>query len=181
MRLRALLAATIVLGIAAPALAAEHAPASARADHPPPPASSPPPPPRHAPSPFAAVLSRQPLGHGPAAWLTLSEAAAWRALAGATPVTRQATRWRYAQALIARDRGGDALGVLDVMAADDPALARVAAWRRARGIALTLLDRRDAAIAAFDDRALDTDTETCLWRLRSLASARAGTAPAPPR
>jgi hypothetical protein len=185
MRLRALLAATVVLGLAAPALAAEHAPVPARADHPPPPASSPPassppPPPRHAPSPFAAVLSRQPLGHGPAAWPTLNEATAWRALAGATPATRQATRWRYAQALIARDRGGDALGVLDVMAADDPALARVAAWRRARGIALTLLGRRDAAIAAFDDRALDTDTETCLWRLRSLASARAGTAPAPP-
>ena len=136
MRLRALLAATVVLGLAAPALAAEHAPVPARADHPPPPASSPPassppPPPRHAPSPFAAVLSRQPLGHGPAAWPTLSESAAWRALAGATPATRQATRWRYAEALIARDRGGDALGVLDVMAADDPALARVAAWRRA--------------------------------------------------
>ena len=125
---------------------------------------------RPLPAPFAAELAQQPLPRI-GAWVAVDDAAAWTALAAATPATRQAVRWRYATALIARARGEEALGVLDVMVADDPDLARIVAWRRARGVALAMLGRTDAAIAALDDPALATDPEACLWRMRTLADA----------
>ena len=177
--IRLAIALAIGAGLAGPHAARAAEPSHPSAPHPstphpgtPTPAQpSPPAPARPAPVPFAAELAAQPLPPARTAWTAISEQAAWAALATATPATRQATRWRYAVALIARDRAGEALGVLDVMAADDTGLAKVAAWRRARGVALGRLGRTDPAIAALDDPALATDPETCLWRMRILAEA----------
>ncbi|MBD8471718.1 hypothetical protein [Sphingomonas sp. CFBP 8765] len=176
--IRLAIALAIGAGLAGPHAARAAEPSHPSAPHPstPHPSTtpaqpSPPAPARPAPVPFAAELAAQPLPPARTAWTAMSEQAAWAALATATPATRQATRWRYALALIARDRAGEALGVLDVMAADDTGLAKVAAWRRARGVALGRLGRTDPAIAALDDPALATDPETCLWRMRILAEA----------
>ncbi len=176
--IRLAIALAIGAGLAGPHAARAAEPSHPSAPHPSTPhpittpaQPSPPAPARPAPVPFAAELAAQPLPPARAAWTAMSEQAAWAALATATPATRQATRWRYAVALIARDRAGEALGVLDVMAADDTGLAKVAAWRRARGVALGRLGRTDPAIAALDDPALATDPETCLWRMRILAEA----------
>lgn len=167
----------VVLGLAAaialgqPARAADHPAPSAPTRPSPSPATAAPSAPAPAPSPFAVELAQRPLAAADTAWSATTETAAWAALAEATPVTRQAVRWRYVQGLIARAKGSEALGVLDVMATTDPALPRIPAWRRAQGVALALLARTDAAIAAFDDPALATDPETCLWRMRVLATA----------
>ena len=123
---------------------------------------------------FAAVLMDRPMESGEAAWPRLAEADAWRAnLVGGVAV-RQSSRWNQARSLIARGRGGDALGVMEVMASDAPDLAIVPAWRRARGAALTLLRRPDDAVAALADDRLIGDPEACLWRMRALAEAGRG-------
>ncbi|HVF93510.1 MAG TPA: hypothetical protein VM900_04280 [Sphingomonas sp.] len=115
---------------------------------------------------FAAALAEQPLAWGTKAWPQRSDAAGWAALAAATPSSRQATRWAMAQSLIGKTRAAEAIGVLDVMASDDPDLALVPAWRRARGVALAMLERPVEATAALADERLAADPESCLWRLR---------------
>ena len=120
---------------------------------------------------FAPVLIERPLVAGVAAWPRIADATAWRANLAGGAASRQSSRWAYARSLIAARRGGDALGVLEVMATDDPDLAIVPAWRRARGAALTLVQRPDDAVAAFADDRLLGDAETCLWRMRALADA----------
>lgn len=123
---------------------------------------------------FAAMLIERPLESGAAAWPQLADADAWRADIVGGVAARQSSRWTYARSLIARRRGGAALGVLDVMATDDPDLAMVPAWRRARGAALTLLRRQDDAVAALADDRLAGDAEACLWRMRALAEGGQG-------
>jgi len=95
----------------------------------------------------------------------------WRALAHSRGLDRQRMRWDYARSLIGRQRGAEALGVLDVMVADDPDLALVDGFRLARGAALVLLHRPDAAIEALAAGALPRHPEACAWRMRALADA----------
>lgn len=125
---------------------------------------------------FAAVLMDRPLEIGTAAWPRMTEEAAWRANLVGGVAARQSSRWAYARSLIGRRRGGDSLGVIEVMATDDPDLSIVPAWRRARGAALTLLRRPDDAVAALADERLVVDPEACLWRMRALAEAGRGAA-----
>lgn len=119
---------------------------------------------------FAARLAQRPPITGPAAWAILDEQAAWRALAA--DAHRQEARWAYARSLIGRDRGAEALGVLDVMQQDDPDLRMVDAFRLARGAALTLMRRHDDALAQFGESADGAPlpgAEACAWRMRLLA------------
>ncbi len=119
---------------------------------------------------FAAELADRPLLWGPAAWPHRAEAESWTDIIAAPPARRQAARWSYVQSLIARARAAEALGVLDVMAADDPDLALVPAWQRAHGVALALLGRAHAASLELTDERLARDPEACLWRVRTAAA-----------
>lgn len=116
---------------------------------------------------FAAVLAERPLPSG-IATASLTTESAWTALAAATPDTRQSVRWDYATSLVARGGGAEAIGVLDVMRADDPDLALVPAWVRARGIAAAMAHQPREALAILGDVTLQGDAEACLWRMRAL-------------
>lgn len=119
---------------------------------------------------FAPWLADQPIA-GPAdAWRTIPDATVWHSIVTAAPSERQAARWAYARSLIATGRGPDAIGVLDVMAADDPDLTLVAAWQRAHGVAQIQARHFAEGIAALRQPALFGDAESCLWRMRALSA-----------
>lgn len=119
---------------------------------------------------FAADLAQQPTITGPSAWLKLSYADAWKRLSTAVPSERQQARFDYARSLIRRERGAEALGVLDVMRQDDPDLGLVDSYRIARGAALVQVNRVDEAIAELSAPTLARNPEACIWRLRGLAN-----------
>jgi tetratricopeptide (TPR) repeat protein len=125
---------------------------------------------------FAPRLAQTAPLVSPAAWAMIGDDVAWRAIARSSGVGRQQARWDYARSLIGRGRGAEAVGVLDVMAADDPDLALVDAWRIAHGAALVLLDRPAEAAEALAGNGLDTNPEACAWRLRALAAVAPGSA-----
>ncbi|HWW65154.1 MAG TPA: hypothetical protein VNZ43_10375 [Sphingomonadaceae bacterium] len=125
---------------------------------------------------FAAALAQSAPIASPAAWTIIPEAEAWAALTHASGIDRQQARWARARSLIGRGRGADALGVLDVMAGDDPDLAIVDAWRLAHGAALTLMSHFRDAANELAGAGLTANAEACAWRLR--ASAEAGEAKA---
>lgn len=125
---------------------------------------------------FAAELAEMPAITGPGAWKPIAHEKAWSALARSTPASRQAMRWRYARSLIGQDSGSAALGVLDVMRADDPDLTLVPAWQLARGAALTQMGRAGDALAALNASALANNPEACLWRMRAMSDAGLGQA-----
>ena len=118
---------------------------------------------------FAAALSEMPVPAGSGAWPVLSYADAWGALATSNPDTRQFARWDYARSLVGSGRGAEALGVLEVMKADDPDLELVPAWQLARGAALAQMGRDADALSALSAEALATNPEACMWRMRALS------------
>jgi tetratricopeptide (TPR) repeat protein len=120
---------------------------------------------------FAADLAQQPTIGGPSAWLKMSQEDAWRRLAVAVPNQRQQARFDYARSLIRRERGAEALGVLDVMLQDDPDLGMVDSYRIARGAALVQLNRVEEATAELSSPSLARNPEACIWRLRGLSAA----------
>jgi len=119
---------------------------------------------------FAPRLADRPLVEGPPAWPRIADRDAWAAIARSTPATRQEARWAHAVSLIGTGRGADALGVLDVMATDDPDLALVPGWQRARGAALVQVGHLADAAVALGGAALARDPEACLWRLRGITA-----------
>lgn len=121
---------------------------------------------------FAAELANRPLARGPEAWEGASRQAALAQLATAQDSERQAVRWDYALAQIGARRGAEALGALDVMLADDPDMALVPAYRLARGVALTMLNRPADAVPMLTDPMLAGNPEACMWRLLAQAQAR---------
>jgi tetratricopeptide (TPR) repeat protein len=118
---------------------------------------------------FAAAFSEQPVIAGPQGWRVLPDRDAWSALIGARGAGRQSARWRYATSLIGQGRWPEAIGVLDVMAADDPDIALIPSWRLARGAALVSLRRYDEALSSLAVDALAANPEACAWRMRLLA------------
>ena len=123
--------------------------------------------------PFAAILAEMPMISGAKGWEAPEDAAAWTKLASASPADRQLARWDYARGLVGRGRGAEALGVLDVMLASDQDLEMVAAYRLARGAALTELERHEDAMAVLSVPDLESNPEACAWRMRSLSDAGA--------
>lgn len=135
-----------------------------------PPAPVPAPPPARLPG-FAAELAQAaPIVNGHA-WAALPEADAWRALAAASGLERQRVRWAFARSLIGRGRGAEAIGLLDLMADDDPDLTMVDNWRLAHGAAEVLMARWDDASRDLSTGTLGGNAEACAWRLRALAEA----------
>lgn len=120
---------------------------------------------------FAADLAQQPTISGPNAWPKITEQAAWQRLATAVPSERQQARFDYARSLIRRERGAEALAVLDVMQGDDPDLSLVDSYRVARGAALVQLNRVEDASAALASPSLAGNAEACIWRMRALSQA----------
>ena len=90
-------------------------------------------------------------------------------LAAAPPERRQGARWTYALNLLARGRSADALGVLDVMIADEPDMALVENVQLARGRALVEIGHAEAAIGALALTGLAANPEAAAWRLRAYA------------
>ncbi|MBH0111908.1 hypothetical protein I5E68_02945 [Novosphingobium sp. YJ-S2-02] len=118
---------------------------------------------------FAARLAQDRSITGPGAWHKLSDAAAWKRLSRVRRGELQQARWDYARALVAAERGAEAVGVLDVMVQDDPDLAMVDNFRLARGAALIVQRRYEAGLASLDTPGLHDNPEACAWRMRGLA------------
>ncbi|MBP2275156.1 MULTISPECIES: hypothetical protein [Sphingomonas] len=116
---------------------------------------------------FAPVLSAQPALVDGTAWAARPEAEAWSALAHATPTTRQAARWALVRSLIGKSRYPEALGTLQIMAADDPDLLLVPAFQLARGVTLAGFGRSGEALSALSGPTLLGNAEACAWRLRA--------------
>lgn len=85
---------------------------------------------------------------------------------------QQQVRWDTARAWLGKGRGAEALGILDVMLSAEAELDLVPQFRVARGAALAMLNRPDAALAALDHVQLVKDPEACAWRL--LAAEKSG-------
>ena len=118
---------------------------------------------------FAAELAQDSPLDTPSAWVVIPEADAWQTLSHASGVARQGARWAYARSLIGRGRGAEAIGVLDVMRADDPDLAMVDAWKLAHGAAHVLIGEMVPAMDELGEGGLTTNAEACAWRLRAAA------------
>lgn len=118
---------------------------------------------------FSAELANRPLAFGPRAWRVIPNADAWRAIARATPATRQSARWDYAASLLGQSRAAEASGVLKVMRGDDPDLDLVPAFTLARGAALAMAGRSLDALTLLGRDDLAHAPEACAWRLRALA------------
>lgn len=119
---------------------------------------------------FAASLADEASINGPEGWPQITHAAAWAALAAATPATRPAARWAYARSLIGQGRGQEARGVLEVMLASDIDLALVDSFRLAIGAARAEVGDARGALAAIGDGSFDSghlaaNPEACAWRL----------------
>lgn len=126
-------------------------------------------------APFAVILARAPTPAGPDAWAPRPDAAAGAGSRRGGSSDRQAGRWAMARAQIGRSRGPEALGILEVMQADDPDLAYVDSFRLARGAAQALSRRPADAVATLASPGLATNPEACAWRL--VAQVQLGAAP----
>lgn len=156
----AAIAAGLALLGAAPAPEPHAAPAPASSEqHAGPPAA-----PMAAAEPFAVVLARTPAPTGPDAWTALPDDAAGAGVT-AGPQGRQAGRWAMARSLIGRGRGPEALGILQVMQADDPELAYVDSFRLALGAAQALSRQPAEAVLTLESPGLAGNPEACAWRL----------------
>ncbi len=87
-----------------------------------------------------------------------------RAASEAEEGRRTQARMRLARAMLATDLGAEALGQLELVARQDPAILREPSVRALRGIANTLMHRPDEAIQDFDAYGLSKSTDVSLWR-----------------
>jgi hypothetical protein len=117
--------------------------------------------------PFAILLARTPTPTGPDAWPAIPDADAWAQIQRGGDAGRQPGRWAMARSLIARSRGQEALGILQLMQADDAELAYVDAFRLALGAAQALSRHPSQAIASLESPGLAANPEACAWRLLS--------------
>jgi hypothetical protein len=115
--------------------------------------------------PFAVLLAREAPVSGPDAWPVLTTDEAWAGIMRGGSTGRQPGRWAFARALIGRGMGNEAVGILQVMRADDPDLAFVDSFRLALGAAHTLARQPAEAVAALDAPSLANHPEACAWRL----------------
>lgn len=91
-------------------------------------------------------------------------------LGAASPENRQRRRWNHALALLGSERPDEARGVLAVMAADEPDLKLVPAWRVAAAEAAARTRAYSEALSLLDDPSLAGVPEACAWRLLSLSA-----------
>ena len=120
--------------------------------------------------PLAPDLAAAPVPEGGPGWSAGTIEIALGKLGAATPANRQRRRWSYALALLDAARPDQARGVLTVMAADEPDLRLVPAWRIVAARAAAETRAFADALALLDDPALTGLPEACTWRLLSLAA-----------
>lgn len=84
--------------------------------------------------------------------------------AAAPPLARSRPRLALAEAMLALGFGVEARAVLDIAAADDPAIGATTRWTALAGAASLLAGRLDEARPALKDRRLDGTDEITLWR-----------------
>ena len=121
-------------------------------------------------TPFAPQLGDARRVSGPEDWPQTSPDQQWTALATAQPQQRQELRWNYALALLGVGRAADALGVLEVLAQDEPDLTLADAFALAHGRALIEVGRVGDALVVLSRPGLMSNPEACAWRLRAAAA-----------
>jgi hypothetical protein len=84
--------------------------------------------------------------------------------AAAPPLARARPRLALAEAMLALGFGVEARAVLDIAAAEDPAIGATPRWAALAGAASLLAGRLDEARPALKDRRLDGTDEITLWR-----------------
>jgi len=84
--------------------------------------------------------------------------------AAAPPLSRARPRLALAEAMLALGLGAEARAVLDIAAAEDPAIGATPRWAALAGAASLLAGRLDEARPALKDRRLDGTDEITLWR-----------------
>ena len=124
--------------------------------------------------PFAVLLARTQTPSGPDAWESQPEPGTGAPLPQGRKAGRQQERWEKARSLIARFRGPEALGILQLMQADDPELAYVDSFRLALGAAHAISRQATEAVSTLESPGLAANPEACAWRL--LAQDQIGTA-----
>lgn len=84
--------------------------------------------------------------------------------ASAPPLARTRPRLALAEAMLALGFGVEARAVLEIAAADDPAIGATPRWTALAGAASLLAGRLEEARPALKDRRLDGTDEITLWR-----------------
>jgi len=87
-----------------------------------------------------------------------------REAAAAPPLARTRPRLALAEAMLALGFGVEARAVLEIAAADDPAIGATPRWAALAGAASLLAGRLEEARPALRDRRLDGTDEITLWR-----------------
>lgn len=105
-----------------------------------------------------------------AAWATGDVAQTLTAIAGATPADRQSLRWSHALALLGDHRPDAAVGVLEVMLQDEPALAQAPLFRLTLARAHVETGHAEDALSYLEAPALAGNAEACLLRLEAYSS-----------
>jgi len=80
------------------------------------------------------------------------------------PMRLASARFELAQFFLARGHAADAVGMLDLIAADNPRYAVDPQLKALRGAARVMLDEGRGASADLGDKALDGDVTAMLWR-----------------
>ncbi|PWR22952.1 hypothetical protein DKG74_11090 [Zavarzinia aquatilis] len=93
-----------------------------------------------------------------------------REAALAAPTAKTERRMALGRFLVANGYGAEAIGVAEILASDDPAVAETPAFRLMRGIALAMQERHGDALADLKVPALEFAADAALWRGYALAS-----------
>lgn len=118
---------------------------------------------------FAAELAETPIIAAPNGWQVRAADLTARALVTAGLDGRQAWRWGVARHYIGTVHGAEAIGLLALMAQDDPDLPLVPAYRLALGAANALAARDIDALTALNHPMLVDNAEACAWRMLVLS------------
>ena len=118
---------------------------------------------------FAAELAETPIVTTPAGWRVREADLTARALIAAGLDGRQAWRWGLVRHYVGIAHGAEAIGLLTLMAQDDPDLPLVPAYRLALGAANVLAGRSMDALTALNHPMLVDNAEACAWRMLVLS------------
>ena len=118
---------------------------------------------------FAAELAETPIVTSPAGWKVREADLTARALIAAGLDGRQAWRWGLVRHFVGAGHGAEVIGLLSLMAQDDPDLPLVPAYRLALGAANALAMHDMDALTALNHPMLVDNAEACAWRMLVLS------------
>ena len=91
------------------------------------------------------------------------------AVANAPPSRRNNARLDFARFFFAHGRAAEALGILGVLARDDPDKINTGAFRALRGVSSFLMGRYPEAAEDLEHSSLSDSEEAAFWRAAALA------------